>query len=343
MIETGSKRRMRVLAMVPAPMNTTPGQRFRIEQWEPYLHRYGIDIEFSSFSDKNLADALQLGGRLVFKIVNVFKSWLGRLHVAVHANGFDLAYIFRESSLIGPAIVERILVSRGIPFVFDFDDAVWIRYTSSSNPVFSRLRCSGKTSTSCRLARHVIAGNAYLREYASQRNEQTTIVPTSIDTNRYQPRAVESRRIPTVGWTGSHSTERHLEVIRKALERLRNQIEYRLVIEVQDLSDFDVGIMPLPDSPWERGKCGLKALQCMALAIPVVVSPVGVNAEIVSDGINGFLAETCEDWVAMLFRLLIDPSHRGDLGRRARRTVENSYSAEVCASRVAEVFRAALV
>jgi glycosyltransferase involved in cell wall biosynthesis len=353
--------RIRVLAVVPAPLNTTPGQRFRIEQWESHLRRKDIEIVYSPFADAELMRVLQRPGRVFFKTLKVIKAWSRRLYEAKRVTGFDLVYVFREGSLIGPAIVERIYMARNIPFVFDFDDAIWIRYTSDSNWFFSHLRCPGKTSALCHLARHVIVGNACLRDYASQRNENVTIIPTTIDTALYRPFDRTPGRIPTVGWTGSHSTERHLEVVRDALERLRNHVEYRLVVvgggrfrlhgvevehrawrsatETQDLSDFDIGIMPLPDSAWERGKCGLKALQCMALAMPVVVSPVGVNTEIVKHGVNGFLAETSEDWIATLEKLLKDQILRRAIGISARETIENSYSTRKHAPRVAEVFR----
>jgi glycosyltransferase involved in cell wall biosynthesis len=263
---------------------------------------------------------------------------------------------------MGPALAERVLARRGIPVLFDFDDAVWMRYVSPANSYFSYLRFPGKTATLCRLAHHVIAGNRYLAEYATRYNPAVTVVPSTIDTVKYAfrgPRPIGSR--PVIGWTGSYSTGPYLRLVKGALERLRKHRDFRFVVigpvdfqangveveqrpwdsgsEVQDLLDLDVGLMPVLDAEWERGKCGLKALQYMALGIPPVVSPVGANSTIVEDGRNGLLASTEEEWVEKLDRLLSSAELRNRIGQEARRTVEREYSAEVQGPRVATIMR----
>jgi glycosyltransferase involved in cell wall biosynthesis len=167
-----------------------------------------------------------------------------------------------------------------------------------------------------------------------------------------------------IGWTGSHTSEQYLEVVRPALERVRRRHDFLLVVvgggafsspgldivhrpwrsstEVADLSDFDIGIMPLPDSEWERGKCGLKALQYMALGVPTVVSPVGVNKEIVEHGRNGLLAASDDEWEKAIELLLTDVDSRRRLGAEGRATVESTYSAAVHAPHVADIFREAV-
>jgi glycosyltransferase involved in cell wall biosynthesis len=215
------------------------------------------------------------------------------------------------------------------------------------------------------MARQVMVGNRHLRDYAVQYNTEVTIIPTTIDTRRYRPELRTSRAdgVPVIGWTGSYSTHQHLRRLFPALTRLAERHRFRLVVvgteapqipgvevefrpwrsesEVQDLADLDIGVMPLPDDAWSRGKCGLKALQYMALAVPAIVSPVGVNTEIVEDGVNSIVAKTDEEWVEQLSRLIQDPLLRGRLGRAARRTVEERYSAEVFAPRVYDVFEKA--
>lgn len=164
-----------------------------------------------------------------------------------------------------------------------------------------------------------------------------------------------------IGWTGSYSTVQHLDTLRSVLRRLASLERFYLKVigtsqyeldgvnveasswnsssEIADLRQLDIGIMPLPDDRWSRGKCGLKALQYMALGIPAVCSPVGVNSEIIDDGKNGFLARTEDEWMEKLGRLLRSPSLRAELGAAGRRTVEDRYSAAVHAPRVCEVFR----
>jgi glycosyltransferase involved in cell wall biosynthesis len=224
------------------------------------------------------------------------------------------------------------------------------------------LKFPAKTKTICRLATHVIAGNSYLADYARQTNQNVSIVPTTIDTEKYQllPRS-GSDHVPVIGWTGTFSTVQHLDTLAGALKRLAQKESFRLVVigppvykidgvdveavkwrsatEVADLRQIDIGIMPLPDESWTRGKCGCKALQYMALAIPTVCSPVGVNAEIIQDGVNGLLATTEDEWVEKLTKLLHDPELRARLGDAGRKTVETKYSAAVHAPRVYEILR----
>jgi len=164
-----------------------------------------------------------------------------------------------------------------------------------------------------------------------------------------------------VGWTGSHSSVSYLSLLNQPLQELRRRRPFRLLVvgverfevpgldvecrpwsaagEVRDLWDMDVGIMPLPDEPWARGKCGMKAIQYMGVGIPAVVSPVGANREIVSDGVTGFHAATAAEWVEKLDLLLTDSGLRRRLGRAARERGRSLYSAETQAPRVAEILR----
>jgi glycosyltransferase involved in cell wall biosynthesis len=355
---------VKVLAWVPQEVDSSPGQRFRIEQWDPHLRRAGIEITYSPFAPARLTTLLQQSGGFARKAWSLTRALGHRIREAWNASEFDLIYVFREGALLGPAIAERILSGCGIPFVFDFDDAIWIRYVSPANSYLSYLRFPRKTATLCRLAGHVIAGNRYLADYASRYNARVSVIPTTIDTVRYELLTPRAAPRPVIGWTGSYSTVQYLQLVSLALARLRTRREFRVVVvggtgfsvdgvdvehrpwrsatEVQDISCFDIGIMPLPDAEWERGKCGLKALQYMALGIPPVVSPVGINREIVDHGRNGFLAATEDDWVNTLDLLLGDPELRFRVGRAARATVEGGFSAMVQAPRVAQVFRSAI-
>jgi len=357
---------MKVLALTPGPMRVAPGERYRIEQWEPLLREHDITLTYAPFLDPALGDVLYRRGHVLPKAAGIAAATVRQLGSVSKAAGFDLVYLFREAALLGPAVIERLIALRGVPIVYDFDDAVFLRYRSPGNPLWGLLKSPGKTAGLCRKARLVMAGNPYLAEYASRYNRDVTVIPTTIDTERYRPEQRRPRRddVVTLGWTGSYSTAQHLRGLTPALTELARTRPYRLVVvggeppevpgadvvartwnadtEVEDLSDIDVGLMPLPDEPWTRGKCGLKALQYMALGIPPVVSPVGVNTEIVEDGKSGFLAATDEEWVARLTTLMEDAALRHRLGKTARETVETHYSAKVVAPRVAELFKKAV-
>jgi glycosyltransferase involved in cell wall biosynthesis len=357
---------MKVLAIVPHPFDTSPGQRFRIEQWEPLLRERGVDITYSAFTTPTLGQILYASGHRLGKAAHIAEAYLRQSLRILDARRFDIVYLFREAALIGPAFIESAIAWQGIPIVFDFDDAIWVPYKSPANGYMSYLKFFGKTGSLCRMATHVLAGNPYLGTYAEQFNSQVTLTPTTIDTDRYRPelRAPREDGVPVIGWTGSHSTLQHLETAVPALSRLAKHHRFRFVAvgaaapdipgvhtesrpwraetEVQDLLDIDIGIMPLPDDPWSRGKCGLKALQYMALGIPPVVSPVGVNTDIVRDNVNGLVAGTEDEWIDHLGALLTHAELRARLGQAARRSVEERYSARVVAPRVFEVFERAL-
>jgi glycosyltransferase involved in cell wall biosynthesis len=358
------ERELNVLALAPHPRNTSPGQRYRIEQWEPHLSKLGVSITWSTFEAPGLSEVLYRRGHFARKLTGIALAYLRQFKAVSKASRFDLVYIFREAALLGPAFLESIAALAGVPMVFDFDDAIFLRYKSPSNGYLSYLKFSGKTRRLCRSAREVMAGNDYLASWAFQYNERVNVVPTTIDTDSYRPELRRPRHtIPTVGWTGSHSTRAHLELAVPALEKLAAKRPFRFVAigaeaprvagavvesrpwrastEVFDLADLDVGIMPLPDDPWCQGKCGFKALQYMSLGIPAVVSPIGANARIVTHGRNGLWAETQDEWVSVLDRLLEDRDLQERLGREGRRTVEERYSARAIVPLVHQIFRRA--
>jgi glycosyltransferase involved in cell wall biosynthesis len=263
---------------------------------------------------------------------------------------------------MGPPWFERKMARSGVPVIFDFDDAIFHSYKSPSNGYLSYLKFPGKTAEICRLVSHVMAGNEYLADYARQYNQNVTIVPTTIDTDKYAVAERPPKPQPvTIGWSGSFSTIQHLDTLREVLAELAGTETFRLRVigspdyslegvdvesmqwraetETDDLSAIDIGIMPLPDDNWSKGKCGLKALQYMALGIPTICSPVGVNSTIIKDGVNGFLAADRGQWLEKLRPLIHDDELRRRMGLEGRRTVENEYSARVVAPKVFEIFR----
>lgn len=350
---------MRLLAFVPSIYDTNPSQRFRIEQWEPLLRRMGVEVTFRPFESPELHAVLYKPGMVRQKLTHVARAFARRASEVRDLRHYNAVYVLREMALLGPPLFERAVARSGVPFIFDFDDAVFVPYVSPANGYLSYLKFPGKTRTICRLAAHVLAGNAYLADYARRVNDRVTVVPTTIDTEKYAFEERGSDDPPVIGWSGSYSTAQHLDTIRPALQRLARSHRFRLRVigapgyrvegvdveampwraetEVADLRRIDIGIMPLPDEPWSRGKCGLKALQYMALGIPTVCSPVGVNSEIIREGENGHLAATGDEWVEKLTLLLRSAELRGRLGRAGRATVEERYSAEGQAPRVFQV------
>ena len=356
---------MRILALMPALYDTSPGQRYRLEQWEPLLRERGVEITYEPFEDPELHALLYKPGLLGKKLQLVTRGLRRRLSLVGKVKDYDLVYILREAALLGPPVFEKLIHQRRVPIVFDFDDAIFVSYRSPSNGYLSYLKFASKTKTICQLASHVMVGNPYLADYARQVNDRVTVVPTTIDTGKYRVPPRKQKNGPIViGWTGSYSTVQHLDTLRGALKKLADKESFRLRVigtpsyecapvdveampwradtELEDLGAIDIGVMPLPDDRWSKGKCGLKALQFMALGIPTVCSPVGVNTDIIQDDQNGFIAGTEDEWVEKLSRLLRSEELRQRLGHAGRVTVEQNYSAITQTPRVYEIFKSVI-
>jgi glycosyltransferase involved in cell wall biosynthesis len=353
-----------VLAVVQHAYDVSPGQRYRIEEWQPLLEReHGIDITWAPFMDRKAYGLLIKPGYLAQKITATVAGAARRTRDVLRAGKWDCIYILREAAPIGPAFFDRLLAARA-PYVFDFDDAIFLPQVSDANRAFAFLKSHRKTETACRLAAHVMAGNAYLASWARQYNADVSVIPTTVDTDRYKPLVRPPNDVPVIGWSGTSTTSMYLRDIREVFTRLAETHNFRLRVigagnfepiagvacdlipwtsegEIDELSKIDIGLMPLRDDDWARGKCGLKALLHMSLAEPVVCSPVGVNADIIENGRNGFLASSTEEWVARLRELLESPELRRRLGAAGRETVIERYSARSQVPRVAEILRLA--
>ncbi len=342
--------RARVLLLATYPLHSVPGQRFRFEQYLEPLHREGFDIDVRPVLDARTLAVLQRAGAWRPKTEALARATLGRVRDLVRARRYSFAFVSREAFPAGPALVERALGTLGVPYIFDLDDAIYLPNVSEVNRVMGRFKFAGKTSSIARDATLVLAGNRHLAAWAQRHNDEVMIVPTTIDTEHYvRPERPDTARPLCIGWSGSTTTLHYLDVLAPVLRDLQRELGVRLRVigsddyriagaqveslpwreasEIQDLAEIDIGLMPLPDNEWARGKCGLKALQYMALGIPTVMSPVGVNVEIARGG-AALLAASLPQWREALTRLLGDPAERGRLARAGRERVERSYSVD---------------
>ena len=336
--------------------------RLRAYQYLPYLQSHGFYVTQAPLLGDYYQEDLNTGhprrwGRITAAYI-LRLSWLAR------SLAFDLVWIEYELFPWFPAFAEQLLASARIPFLVDYDDAVYHRYDLHSNALVRAL-LGKKIDVVMRRARTVTVGNEYLAERARAVGARCVeYLPTVVDLDRYPP---PPRRhgssVFTVGWIGSPSTVKYLSLIAPALASFCRDCNARLVVvgardaslegvpmefrpwseatEVRDILDFDVGIMPLPDDPWERGKSGYKLIQYMACSRPVIASPVGVNRQIVDDGLNGFVATTLEDWRSALDTLRRAPELGTQLGVAGRQKVETMYNTRVIAPRLASILERA--
>ncbi len=360
-------KKKRILFIASHRPGRAPGQRFRFEQYFNFLEHHGFECELSFIISAADDNQLYKKGHYLQKF-NIHRRAVAQRNADVkRANDFDIIFIFREALITGSIKFEKLLRKSKAKIVFDFDDAIWKLDVSDANRMFSFLKNPGKTAEIIALSDIVFAGNNYLAEYAGRFNKNVAIVPTTIDTSEYVPVNHDKRPEKIiVGWSGSITTIKHFEFALPFLEILKSKYGSRLEIkvigdanyvneklgiqglgwnkenEISELSTFDIGIMPLPDDEWANGKCGLKGLQYMALNIPTLMSPVGVNSTIVEHGVNGFLPKNTEEWVSNIETLIADSELRMRMGKAARKTVEEKYSVHEWQGKYLELFEGLL-
>jgi glycosyltransferase involved in cell wall biosynthesis len=352
--------------LAPYPPRTAPSQRFRFEQYLDPLRDDGFELELSTLLDAKGSALLGRPGHFGGKIALMGQVAFKRLRDIARGRSYDLAFIHREAFPLGFPVFERSLAALGTPYIFDLDDAIYLPAVGKAR--FSPLRYPGKARSIARHARLVTAGNRYLANWAREENDDVRVVPTTIDTELYRPLAASESDPPRadrpvcVGWSGSRSTVRYLEPLAPMLRDLQREtgvtirvigdeqftvpgaeveaLPWREESELGELSKIDIGLMPLPDDEWARGKCGLKALQYMAVGIPAVISPVGVNVEIAHGG-AALLASGEREWREAILELIRSAERRKELGARGRQRVEESYSVRANLPLYKEVLSAA--
>jgi glycosyltransferase involved in cell wall biosynthesis len=360
--------RIRVLALSPIPEEGA-GCRFRIAQFIPHLESAGFDVTLRSLFTPEFFRRVYEPGHYVRKAVTFAGLSIKRLDSLRDASRFDVIFIYREIFPIGPALIERLLAARGRPpVVFDFDDAIFLPSVSEANRLIAAFKQPHKVDTIIRHSDRVIAGNDYLAEYARRLSPSVTVIPTCVDTTRFVPspdafsRNGSEGREPIVGWIGSPTTASYIRALAPVLRRARERTPFTLRVsgagqpldipgltvdnapwsldrEIELFNTCDVGVYPLADDEWSKGKCGFKAIEFMACGVPVVAAAVGVNREIIQDGVNGFLAATEDEWVDKLGRLLANRDLRQRFAEAGRRTIEEQYSLRVNAPKLAAVLR----
>lgn len=314
-----------------------PSSRYRILQYFPLLEREGFACEAKPFP---------IGWRAWGETLD----WV---------RGLDVLWLHRKRPS-APRLWQIRHAARRL--VYDVDDAVMYRDTLSPGrqASWSRRR---RFAATVEAADRVIVGNRYLEAHAREHSARVDVLPTAIDLSRYTPRSWEAKDGPVVmGWIGDTGSVAYLEsqqalfeALGKACpglvfrvlssrfpryEHLRVEgVKWTAETEGEVLRSFDLGVMPLPDDPWSKGKCALKLLQYMASGVPAVASPVGMNADVVRHGENGFAPSTVDGWIEAVRALASDPGLRARLGAAGRRTVEEGYALSVTAPRLAVILR----
>jgi len=350
------------VAVFPRYDNLGASSRIRILQFIPGLRREGWGVTTYPFSSNRYLSQLYRGRR---SSVEVLRSYLRRIRDLFRARKADVVLVEKEFLPWAPWCVEKLLVPSFRRIIYDFDDAVHEHYRE--HPKFLvRTALQAKIGKCVSRANGIIAGNSFLADYLAPLSAgPTAIIPSVVNTEEVFPLPSGPRddRKPFIcGWIGTPITwKAYGERLMPVFEGLGRELEAQFLIvgggdgsrstphvkfvpwsfaqENSLLNSFDVGIMPLADDPWSRGKCGFKLLQCMAAGVPVIASAVGANRDIVSHGVDGYLVENDQDWGTYLRALRTKPQDLAAMGDKALEKVRDRYSLEFATPLLTEFLR----
>jgi len=353
----------RITVLLPYETGIAPSQRYRWEQWLPHLEALGLKVDLLPFSTPAIgaARARGAGPQAGLLALRRYIPWL--VQVLRASRNADLIVVHRSAALAGPPIAEALVAASGTPLVYDLDDAIYLPPETGDSFLRRLARCDWRCGFIGRRAALIAGGSPVLCDHMRRFNGNTTLWPTTVDTDQCRPpERPDNAALPVVGWTGSRSTAYYLEPILPALGALQAEQPFDFLVigaevdlaahgisgrcvpwtaetEVALTQQIDIGLMPLVDTPWARGKCALKAIQYHAYGAPAVVSDVGVNRDVVLDGETGFLVPPGGDWTPSLRKLLTDPALRRRMGVRGRAHVIAHYSTAMVAAKVARDLR----
>jgi len=357
---------MEVLTLVPNRLGFAPGQRGSIELWEDVLKPAGINLHWAPFETERLREILYRPGQQIEKAAEMMKAYRERLRLLGSVKDYDAVFVYREAALLGPAFFEKRIARRGPPIIYQLDDPLFVPYRSPSNGFWSYLKFFGKIAEICRIAKVVMVNSTQIRGYVEQFNQNIWQVPSVVDTRDYvyRPDLMErSNEEVSIGWSGSPTTVKNIEVIGGALQRLAKLVKHRVHLiggtefnlpgvnytaqnwsaatEVADLQKMQVGMVPLPLNDWNKWKFYMKTAQYLALGIPTVATPLGSNPEVIQHGVTGFLADSEDEWVEYL-KLLIEDSELRHRMSRAAAASAYQYTLAGNTEKIIDAFKAAV-
>ncbi|HVE50489.1 MAG TPA: glycosyltransferase family 4 protein [Casimicrobiaceae bacterium] len=327
--------------------------RLRSYQYLPALRAHGLGVKVCAMLDDAYLRARHQGSRPLLRVLDAYRR---RLRDLIGSRGAPILWVEYEALPWLPFFVERMLIDRRARLLIDYDDAIFHRYDAHAN-VLVRAMLGRKIDRLMRLADVVVAGNEYLAARARDAGcRRVEVIPTVIDLARYRQKIVVDSKPLIVGWIGSPSTTHYLRELENAFRDVADQralcimnvggehwtpqgldvdnVAWSEDGEIDAMLRFDVGVMPLDDNPWSRGKCGLKLIQYMGCGLPTIASPVGANLSIVQEGRTGIFARSNDEWTSAIGRLADDVKLRGEMGRAGFERVREHYSLDVTAPKV---------
>lgn len=355
---------MKVLFLTPHPEEGA-STRYRVKQFFPYLESNGIECIFRPFLSPLFFRVVYKNGGVLKKSFNLLKGIFNRTRDFVSSAGIDVVFVHLEAAPLGLPVFENLFALCKKPIIYDLDDAIFIKEANTVNRLACFFKSASKIPRIISKSGQVIVCNEYLENYAKRFNRNVTMIPTSVDTDKFTVKdyALQKQKI-VIGWIGSHSTACYLTQLAKVFPELAKKYEFTLKVigsnrkdifpginavynnwslenDICEFQSLDIGIYPLPDNEWVKGKTGFKTVQYMSVGVPCVASRVGRNISIITSGVNGYLASTQMEWIEKLSLLIENADLRKSIGLAGRKTVEERFSLKVNAPKYLEVIRKA--
>ncbi|SEN62824.1 Glycosyltransferase involved in cell wall bisynthesis [Sphingomonas gellani] len=356
----------KVLVLCPYPQGVAAGQRLKYEQYLDDWRAAGFDVTVSSFMDMALWDRAYVGGHRLAKAIGTVRGHLRRLRDLTRLRRYDLVYISMWVTPFGTTWMERLTRRWARAIVYDIEDNL-LTEDGAPSGLRQRLKGRGKPRFLLERADHVITASPFMVDRYRERNAKgaVTLIYPSVDTDTFRPRAGPSAEgKPVIGWTGTFSSEPYLDLLRLVFQELARRVDYKLIVignfpyqlagvdlevltwsgaeEVAQMQRLDIGVYPLPNDDWVLGKAGLKVIQYMAFGLPSVSSNIGTAIRQVTEGVDGFLVDTEEQWLDVLERLCRDPDLRRRVGEAGRREAVARYSRQATSAQYLTVLDAAI-
>ena len=342
----------RILILCPFPVGVAAGQRLKYEQYLDDWRLAGWSVTPSPFMDDALWKVVYEPGHFWAKVIGTLKGVARRWRDLARIRRYDVVYVYISASPIGTTLLERLTRWGAKRLIYDIEDNILDGSGAgrSINPIASLFRSTGKARLLTSTADEVITASPFLVERCRMlnANNRCTLIPPSVDTNRFVPGIHDPANVPVIGWTGTFSSQPYLDLLRPVLQQLAQRVQFKLRVignfdyalpgvdlevvrwtkqtEVEDMQAIDIGLYPLPPDDWVLGKAGLKVIQYMAFGIPSVSSDVGTATLQIRHGETGYLADNEEDWVSTLEMLVRDAELRAHIGAAAREEAVRHYS-----------------
>lgn len=344
------KKNKKILVICPHPVGYAPGQRLKYEQYFDHWRNNGFDVDVSPFMSEAMQRIVYRKGYFFRKIKGTIGGYLRRIQCLFKIRQYDIIYLFLWATPFGPPVFEWIFCKLSRKIVYDIDDLVFLKDIKHENKFLAAIKGKNKPIYMMRHANHIITCTPFLNEIAQQYNSNTTDISSTINTDTYIPvNSYNNNKQLVLGWSGSHSTSRYLYLLRDVLLKLKNVVDFKLLVigdkdfdiaginidakawseenEVPYLQKIDIGLYPLPlNDQWVLGKSGLKALQYMALGIPTIATDVGCNNRVIENAVSGFLVKNENEWLEKLKILCEQAELRKKIGEEARVRVNKYFS-----------------